>query len=287
MRTILVAFADMHAGNKYGLLNPETTLTEYDVEGNPVKDYHPQLTPIQEVYWEFFIEKIQEIKTFAKKDRIVAVCVGDLATGDKHPAKLVSAIPDDQIAIACANLLPLYTKLNPSAVRIYKGTGAHNFGFGSAELAITRSMKVLFPKTETEVFDHSLSTINGMLVDISHHGPSAGIRTWLKGNVARLYLQSLMQDDLNAAKQPPRLVLRAHVHEDVRVWVEMKGNNHRYESTLVILPPLCYIDDYARQKAQSPSRVSYGLYVFEIIDGELARTRPMVKIVDIRSREIL
>lgn len=285
-RTLLVTFSDPHGGHKYGLLNPDTVLYEHDADGNELEDYHPELNKIQQYIWSIYQSQIKYIGEFAKGDDIVIAVDGDMTAGNKHPARLVSQRDADQIEIGISNMRPWYA-INPKAVKIIKGTGAHTFGYGSSEIVITKSLKTEFPNVPIKFCDHALTTINGMAVDISHHGPTPGTRNWLKGNEARYYLRSCMQDEINAGHIPPRLYIRAHYHEDVEETLIIKANGKRYKSTLVILPSLCYIDDYADQHVKSPSRIVHGMYVSEIIDGDLFRVIPLTKSIDIRTKDEL
>ena len=285
-RSILVTFADPHAGHRYGLLNPSTVLYEHDEEGNELEEVHPKLNKIQEYLWSIYQTQIDCIGKFANGDDIIISVDGDMTAGNKHPSRLVSEREADQIEIGVSNMRPWYA-INPKAVKIIKGTGAHTFGYGSSEITITKQLRAEFPDVPIKFCDHALTTVNGMPVDISHHGPTAGTRNWLKGNEARYYLRSNMQDEINAGCIPPRLYIRAHYHDDIEETIIIKSNGKRYKSTLVILPSLCYIDDFADQHVKSPSRITHGMYIFEIIDGDLCRIIPLTKSVDVRSRDEL
>jgi hypothetical protein len=285
-RSILVTMADPHSGHRYGLLNPNTILHEMDEKGEEMKEYHPPLNKIQEYIWDLYLQWIKEIGQFANGDEIIVAVDGDLTAGNKHSSRLVSQRLADQIEIGASSLRPWYS-IKPRAIKIIKGTGAHTFEFGSSEIIITKQLQTEFPEVPINFSNHALAKINGMDADISHHGPTAGRRFWLKGNEARYYLRSEMEIEIAAGKVPPRLYVRAHYHDDVEETLIIKANGHRYKSTLVILPSLCYIDDYADQAAKSPSRITHGLYVHEVIDGDLFRVVPLTRTIDIRSRDEL
>ena len=285
-RSILVTLADPHSGHRYGLLNPNTILHELDAKGNVVKDYNPPLNSIQEYLWQNYTEAIKQIKEFARKDDIIIAVDGDLTAGTKHAQRLVSDRVSDQITIGISNLRPLYS-LKPKAVKIIKGTGAHTLDFGSSEILISEKLSDEFPNIKTDFCNHALMKVGGMEADISHHGPTPGTRNWLKGNELRYYLRSCMQDEINAGHTPPRLYVRAHYHEDAEEQLIIKANGNRYKSAIVILPSLCWLDDYAEKVAKSPSRITQGLYMFEVIDGELCKIIPITKTIDIRSRDEL
>jgi len=285
-RAILVVLSDPHGGHRHGLLNPATVLEETDEEGNLIKDYHPQVTRIQEYLWEQFTKWIDDIKAIAGRDPLYIVINGDITCGNKYPQLLVSDRIADQFSIAEANFWPLYD-LKPRAVRIIKGTGAHVFNQGTSEIVVTTLLKNKYPDVSTEVKDHGLFSIEGVDVDVSHHGPPPGSRKWLEGNEARYYLRSAMMEEITAGKKPPRLYYRAHYHQEVEETLIVKGNGNRYKSTLIITPSLAFIDSHTRQTVRSPSRITHGVSVAEIIDGELLRNIPLSRTIDIRSHESL
>lgn len=285
-RTVLAVCSDLHGGHRYGLLNPDTVLDEIDETGNVIDQYNPPLTKIQEYLWKIYTSQIKSIGEYAAGDDLIVIMNGDMTIGNKHHNMFVSDRISDQIIIGEYNAYPWY-ELNPRAVRIVKGTGAHTFGEGSSELVIGRLLQAKFPSMSTKVTDHSLINISGMDVDIAHHGPPPGSREWLKGNEARYYLRSLMQQEIVAGKVPPRLVVRGHYHEEIEETLIVKSNGNRYKSTLVITPSFTFLDHYTRQAVKSPSRITHGMLMVEIVDGEILRSVPMTKTIDVRTKETL
>jgi hypothetical protein len=284
-RFILAICSDLHGGHRHGLLNPATVLDEEDEHGNVIGDYHPPLTPVQKYLWDTYTKCIHRIKEIAGPDPLYLVVNGDVTAGDKYHQLLVSDRIADQFIIANYNMHPWYD-LKPKAVRIIKGTGAHTFNEGTSEVLIAHELAAQYPEISTKVMDHGLFKFGGIEVDISHHGPVAGSRTWLKGNEARYYLRSAMMEEIVAGKVPPRLYFRGHYHEEVEETLIIKANGNRYKSTLIISPSFAFIDHHARQAVKSPARISHGMYAVEIVDGELLRTIPLVRTIDIRSKEI-
>jgi len=283
-RAILVVMSDTHGGHRHGLLNPDTVLEETDEEGNKINDYHPQVTRIQEYLWEQYTKWIAEVKDIAGADPLYIAVNGDITCGDKYPQLRVSDRMADQFIIATANFHPWYV-LEPRAVRIIKGTGAHVFNQGTSEIVVSTLLKAAYPQVDTSVMDHGLITFHGVDTDISHHGPPPGSRNWLAGNEARYYLRSAMMDEITAGKVPPRIYYRAHYHQEVEETLIVRGNGNRYKSTLIITPSLAFIDNHTRQTVRSPSRITHGISVTEIVDGELLRNIPLSRTIDIRSKE--
>ena len=284
MRTILAVCSDLHGGHRHGLLNPDTVLDETDEIGEIIGNYHPPMTPIQEYLWGEYTSDIAKIKEIAGNDPLYVVANGDLTAGNKYPQLLVSDRIADQFIIAAYNFRPWY-ELHPRAVRIIKGTGAHVFNQGTSEIVVSTILKAEYPNISTKVMDHGLFSISGVDVDISHHGPFPGSRVWLKGNVARYYLQDAMMQEIVAGKCPPRLYFRGHYHESIEETLIIKGNGNRHKSTLIITPSFAFIDSHARQTVKSPARITHGMTVVEIVDSELLRVIPLERTIDIRSHE--
>jgi hypothetical protein len=285
-RTILAIVSDLHGGHRHGLLNPDTVLLEYDEDGNIVEGYHPQLNPVQEYLWRIYQAQIDWIKKMAGDDELVLVLNGDMTAGNKHEDLLASDRMSDQIVIARYNTEPWYGLPNLKAVRYVKGTGAHTFGEGSSELLLTELSRGYHPDIDCQAADHLLTTINDMQVDISHHGPPPGSRKWLEGNEVRYYLRDLMMRDMLEDKTPPRLIFRGHYHQYIQESLTI-SNKTFHTSTLILTPSFTFPNAYARKVVRSPSRITHGMVVVEIVDGHPLRIHPLIKTIDIRTKEIL
>jgi hypothetical protein len=286
-RAIIVTVSDLHGGHRHGLLNPATLLYDIDENGNQLDStHHPELTRIQEYLWDEYTKGIAEVKEIAGPDPIYIIMNGDLTAGNKYHQLLVSDRIADQFIISIYNCMPWY-ELAPKAVRIITGTGAHVFMQGSGEILANEILGLKYPAISTRVMDHGLFEIAGSTVDVSHHGPFGGSRAWLKGNVARYYLQSAMFEEIQAGKIPPRIYMRGHYHEDIEETVTIKAAGTRYKSTLMITPSFAFIDNHTRQTVKSPARITHGMSVAEIVDGELLKITWLTRTIDIRSKENL
>jgi hypothetical protein len=136
---------------------------------------------------------------------------------------------------------------------------------------------------DTQIKTHGIFNVRGLLVDCAHHGPYPGSRDWLRGNVARFYLRDMMYREILAGRKPPRLVLRAHYHNPVHEYLEMRG----YQADLFVLPSWSLLDDYAMKATQSANEVTNGITLFEIINGELVRDERIYYKLDVREKEEL
>ena len=285
-RVILAVASDKHGGHRLGLLNPETELEYEDKRGDVVK-YNPDLIPFQEYLWELHENHVKETKKLAGRDEIIVFDNGDPTAGNKHPHEQVSTRISDQFDIAAWNMYPWLDIKNVKTVRITKGTGAHNFGEGAAEIAIQRMLQNRYPKKDIRTIYHGLAKVAGVTIDYSHHGPSTGSRNWLKGNEARYYLKSLIQDEIDLGNTPPHLVIRGHYHSYVEEYVIKMFQGKRYKVQLNVLPSYCGIDDYARQATKSKYILQHGMVCYEIVDGKILDTHPLMETIDIRTKEAL
>jgi len=288
MWKIIVAMADMHSGHKLGLLNPDTRVHEQDEMGR-VKKVKVKFTATQKWLWKMYRKDVQDVVELAGDDPIVLLVVGDACNGDKYPDQLVSTRRSDQIEIAVRNLDPWVELQNLDKLRLAKGTGAHDFGEGSAELLVAAQIQAKHEGLDVQVLWHGLGDADGVLIDYAHHGPSAGIRHWTSGNQVRYYLKSIMDTEIWANRRPPDVVLRAHYHnlcwETVKV---RRGKGDEYtQAHAIILPAYCGMSDHGQQATQSKYLISCGLVAMEVVDGELMRIVPFARSMDLRTREKL
>jgi hypothetical protein len=130
---------------------------------------------------------------------------------------------------------------------------------------------------------HFLIDIAGVIIDIAHHGPHPGSRSWLRGNVARFYLRDLMFQHLLHGEKPPDLVARSHFHSFVNEVV----TEGEYESRLIVTPPLCVPGDHARKATRSIGQVTCGIVLVECVDGRIGQVAPVMDTLDIRKHEVV
>ena len=289
-RVIVVAESDSHGGHKLGLLSPNTLLPEEEISPDgqlQVEWTSPPLTKTQERLWEIREGAKNKVIDLAGKDDIHVLEVGDLTQGNKYPTELVTTRDGDQTLIAYYNLLEWYNVPNVKTVTYSKGTGSHTFGFSSSEINLCHMFKKEFKNIKSDIAYHWLLDINGVTFDTAHHGPSPGIRHWLKGNNARYYLKDLMYTEFFAGRTPPNVVLRAHFHSYVKELVTMTFQGKDYESWIYVLPPLCIPGDFTIQVIKSVYSVQIGLLAFEVIDGQISKSYKFTQSFDTRAKETL
>lgn len=284
-RYILVVETDSHGGHKLGLLSPELELQGEGPNGELTIE-RVRLTEYQEWLWKDVympgVEQARGLATSRKTTSTIVMHLGDICHGDKHPDQLVSTRLSDQIAIALANLKPLLELPKLKALRLVMGTGAHEFGEGSAAILVGERVRA-GTGLDVQTLYHGLSTICGLSVDYAHHGPGAGGRSWLGGNVARYYLRDQMYKSVMGGEDPADLYLRGHVHAPVDEVVRVG----KHVGRLVICPSMCGLGDYGQQATKSEWQICNGFMAFVIENGKIVDTLDLTQTIDIRMREEL
>jgi hypothetical protein len=282
MRKTVAVFADTHAGHRLGLMNPAVQLLDEDEHGQ-ARPYTPTLSPVQCWLWPLYQDHLCNAWTISDGAPLVAVHAGDVCWGSKHPDGVVSTRAADQIAIAVANMQPWLEMPNLTAMRFLLGTEAHEYGEGTASIAVASALSKMAPRCDIAAVSHSLMDFDGVLCDISHHGPTSGSKIWLSGNALRGYVTDIMLSEIVRGAQPPQVVVRAHnqvpIHETVRV------GGHTCEA--FVLPCYCGMNHFARQATRSAYTLGCGMLVLEIEDGELRRTHEFTRWEDLRRKERL
>jgi hypothetical protein len=268
------------------LLNPDSRIYKQTTTGT--RQITINFNEVNEHLWSLWTDKcIPEAFKFAGNDDVVALVAGDVVAGEKHTTEVITSLISDQVELSKDVFVPLYAHKNLKSVRFASGTPAHTFGNGSAEILVSGKLKDIYPNKNTGVVFHGLASIKGIDIDYAHRGPYPGSRNWLRGNVARLYLQSLMQDEIDSGHKPPDLVLRGHFHTPVEEAYTKRCNGHKYRSQIVITPAMCILDDYARNVTQSTFKITNGIFCFEIIDGVLGLPYEISETIDLRTKEEL
>lgn len=290
-RKVLAVRGDTQSGHAGGLLNPDTLFPVVAIDDNGKKVIdgweEAKLNPVQTRLWKWSEEDRAGIKKLAGKDEIVFIEMGDMTQGNIFKDDLQETSLSRQMIASYHNSLPWVDMPNVKRMRAVKGTGVHVWGEGSTETILTMLLKRDFPKKDIAISDHYLLTVDGLRVDVSHHGPGAGMRNWTRGNVFELYARSILMDDLNADRQPPNLLLRAHKHEFTAAHAlhQVKGNVWKLPAFIV--PPYCFIGSHAQKVMNSPSMMGVGTMAFEVINGKLYDWHAFTHYVDLRTEEVI
>lgn len=282
-RKILVCLSDTHAGHKLALMHPGVKLLD-DSAAEP-RVWTPTPTQVQSLLWQWYISDIAGVAAFADGAPVVVCHVGDVTWGRKHPDGLVSTRECDQLAIACWNLEPWFTLDNLTELILVHGTQAHEFGEGSAPIAIASQLQTLHSDRRVSSGRHYALAVDGAEIDLAHHGPATGARVWLSGNVLRYYATSEVIGAVMAGKRPPAAIVRAHYHDYRHETVRVMSGETEHVCEAVILPSYCGLTHYAAQVTRSAHVLSVGLVALAIEDGRVAEVRPFWRTLDLRTRK--
>ena len=281
-RVVVVLMSDMHCGHQLGQMAPGTELIDDD--GNP---WVPKLTKVQEYLYDLYISHINSVVALAADDEIVVIHNGDATQGNRYPSRWVSERESDQVKIAAGALKPWLDLPNVKTMRIMVGTGAHNYGRGSAEAALAELLQAMDKDISTKCLYHGLLSIAGVTFDVAHHGPYPGSRVWLMGNGPRFYLRSLMEEELLNGRTPPRIVARGHHHVWRHETVRIELDAGTVESDIINTPSYTGLTDYAHQAARSPAWVTNGMAAIECVEGQVVGVHRLTATLDVRTQEEL
>lgn len=316
MRTIVVFFADTHAGHRLGLMKPDITLYHERNDGQLIP-WTPELTDTQRYLWDCYHQDLARVAQLAGTDPIIVHHVGDLTQGMKYRDQLVSTRLADQLLIARSNMLQWLSIPNVRRFDLIVGTRSHIFSEATSPILVREMITPAFADTPINVIYHTRPTIDRVIFDAAHHGPSSGIREWTQGNQLRYYLKSLVIHDILRGRHPPALAVRAHFHklwpetvrirlnrtllafltamehartddaENVQIGTQDPDVIDVYQADIVLLPSYCGMGEYGRQATGSSSTLSNGLIAAEIINGRLVRTHTFERELDIRHHEVI
>jgi hypothetical protein len=288
-RKIIAIISDTHSGFRDGLQNPDTVLYDEDEDGNLIP-FVPGINRFQEAIWKTYLEIIEKVVSIANGDEIALIHLGDGPQGIKHIDDVVSAKVSDHILLFKGTLNPWYLVPNLKTVRLVGGTGAHEFGEGSAAVLVAEFLAKEYPAIDTKAVFHGVAGFgNGENLDYSHHGPSDSIRIWLSGNSARYYLKDRVIREIMSGKNPAKIYVRGHVHPSTPVWetVHEWVNQKIYTASMLTVPALCGLSGYARTVAKSPAQIMVGAIVLESTDMGISVLEYITRQFDIRTKEIL
>jgi len=291
-RKILVAVGDKQAGHAGALVNPATQLPVWEFSKTEKKAVttgyeYAKLTPMQNQLWKWHEQDIKNVVDIAGKDPIIYLGMGDETQGGYFRDDLAENSLATQYLYSYNNMLPWMELKQTKAFYFVQGTSVHLWGAGDTETILTHQLKREYKNKKIELTQHWELDIDGLFVDVAHHGPGAGMREWTKGNTLRLYTKSLMQKLHSNRKQLPDLLLRAHYHQPISETVTLNLDEDIYKCEAWITPPYCVIGSHGQKVTQSISQMNVGMLAFEIIDGKLFEThyKPFWHTFDLRVRE--
>jgi len=273
---------DTHAGHKLGLCPPDVELVRTNDEGNAYP-FTPELTATQQYLWQLYQQHRAAALSFIGGPADLLIHGGDVTQGVKYGGGVMDVSLGEQVEIARANMVPWLD--SAKRIRFVSGTPAH-VQMDRATAGALVAAGIGHP--DTRAAHHLRVEAGGVLFDIAHHGPGAGIREWLRGNSARYYLRSRVLKDVNRLGiEPAAVYVRFHhhvwLHEPLEVYV---GGQPRW-CHLVVVPSYCGLSDHGRQVTQSTPEVVNGLAVFLVENGRVVEVKPFIETKDLRVSETI
>lgn len=281
MSRFIAVLNDIHCGSRFGLLNPDTVLLD-DMD----KLWSPALTETQRELWALYQEHLDQAQEIVGDDELLLFLPGDLTQGLKHWGGVWGTSMHHHIISAIDCLAPWFDRFQLSKCRILFGTEAHTGDEWTSEYLIARELRQRYGRG-VKAMAHGKFHVDGVIVDVAHHGPGGGIRKWTDGNVARYTLKSLVLEEIVDGEPPPRVVVRAHHHRLIWETVRIESKLGRKTADVVVVPGYCGINPHSRKITRSTITQRHGLILIEIVDGRLKKIHDLTKIIDLRVVEVL
>jgi hypothetical protein len=213
-RPVVFAFTgDQHCGSTVALCPPTIKLDDGGFYS---------ASRAQQWLWErwlTFWARVDAVRTLHDADLYLGFN-GDMTDGDHHgTTQILSGNSVSQAAVVNAALaIPL--KLSPNKIWVIRGTEAHVGKSASNEEKIADGLRrngdpiVIDEATETSSHWHARIEIDGVRLDLAHHG-RMGQRPWTKPNVVANLAAEIFYNHAANGIPHPHLAIRSHMHQFV------------------------------------------------------------------------
>ena len=217
-RHVIAIPADLHSGSKVALITGDQW--EFVDEGIYLPSESQKIIAQQwDIAWTY-VASLLKTKLLQIKPKLSIFVAGDSIEGIHHEqSQLITARRDEQERIHIAAMRRAFElsgfDSRQDELRYISGTSVHDgVGSSSAE-RIARELLGVDKLDGHVIIDHLRREINGVLLDIAHHGPGLGLRRWTRSNPLRLALQDYYFQCLELNQPIPRYYIRAHRHQYV------------------------------------------------------------------------
>jgi hypothetical protein len=201
---VVALTGDFHFNGKTAVCPPSFT----DDENGTYRANEAQL-----FLWDCWLDYCQEVSNLKKKlkGKLYFICNGDLVDGDHHNTfQIITRNPADQHKLAVAGLEPMLS-LNPDYIFFVRGTWVHVGGQACWEELIGKDLGAVQDKNENYSWWWLPIEINGVSMDIAHHGRVGQLPWTFPNTVNRLAIETVLRYT-DQGKEPPDLVIRSHRH---------------------------------------------------------------------------
>jgi hypothetical protein len=225
---------------------------------------------------------LEEAIAWAGSDPLIASDAGDAVHGHRFIEHLYSPHLNHQVDISIQSLIPLRKAPTLCLYLLAFGTGAHDYGHNSAAKSIGEKLASWGWVAKAD--EHLRQVLyDGFIFDLAHHGPYVSQRPHLRQNGPRSYVEDRIRSNVDYGERYPQLFHRGHVHNPISVPVTMKIGLDEHKSHMIVTPPMCGPNGYARQFTKSIDFVECGMYFWEVIDGKLGDVVPFLRKKDTRT----
>ena len=211
MTVVVACVSDLHAGSTVAMCPPEIMLDD----GGKYTASKAQSWLWQS--WQSYWKRVGQVLKEHKGSEFYQIFNGDLVDGDHHhTTQILSGNSNAQAAVVTeAMKIPL--ALKPDKLFFVRGTEVHVGHSAAAEEKIADGLRrdkrpvVGDPDTKTASWWHLRMSVEGVLIDVTHHGRS-GQREHTRANAANLYAHDILLAHVKDGDTPPDLCLRGHHH---------------------------------------------------------------------------
>ena len=202
MRTrLLIVISDPHVGSTVGLLRPGFATAE----GNEIA-----CNPAQSWLWSAWEDMRARVRKIVGKSEAALIINGDATEGVHHgTTQVISNDPADHLGAAIWTLTPLAEMF--ARVYVTRGTECHTHGMEAKLGAALGAEKC--PATGNRAADEWHLDVAGVPISVRHH-ISATSRAWTLGSGLGIHLAHEQLAACRAGYVRPRVLLRAHRHQD-------------------------------------------------------------------------
>ncbi len=225
-RTVIAIPADQQSGSTVGLQPPTW------ISSDGIKQLMSEGQALLWEQWEESWKVVKDLRKEKRGTRLIIINNGDAIEGDHNgTTQIITKNLDEQKRIHVASMKAgmkmagfnhekgdklFYVSGTPTHVAYHEDDIARSFLDKKGHPIIK---PLIAPTVENDfedgryVRDQLYLDVNGVLLDIAHHGFTAGVRAWTKGSTLRSNLVSVYFDYVNKGKRVPRYVIRSHKHE--------------------------------------------------------------------------
>ena len=212
--TLFVFCADTHCGSSLGLMTPEPFQLH---DGG---EYYP--SPLQRMIWNVWEEGWNRVAELRKGKRLVVIHNGDATEGMHHQTtQVISGRVEEHedLHITCMDYGLRKAKFEPKdGDKLYyvSGTEEHSGNGSRSEERIANDLDGVVRFSDNRAtWDHIVGEVNGKVIDVSHHGGTAGNSILTDNSPLYSRLKVVYTDCLEHDQKIPRLWVRAHLHRYV------------------------------------------------------------------------